>query len=386
MNLELSIVIPCLNESDTLAECIDKALKVIEDNNLSAEIIIADNGSTDNSVEIAKLKNVRVINVSQKGYGWALRGGMDAAEGKFIIMGDADNSYDFSDLMKFVIKLRDGNDMVMGSRFPSGGGEIKKGAMPFLHQYFGNPFFALLARFMFKAQIHDPYCGFRGFTKDLYSQLQLKCTGMEFAIELILKSVIFNKKIAEVPIILYPDGRTAHAPHLKTFRDGWRTLRFFLLLSPFHILFVPGSLLVAISFIMGNILYFHPIVEKSFFYSIDLFLYNSIFFLVGVQILIFWIFAKTFSSVEGLQPRSIYMDKFYNLITIEKGAFVSIVFLVIGVVLGVQSFEPMLGRVANSFQYLNSLKVSILASTSVSLAVQILFASLLISSIGLNRK
>ncbi len=209
---------------------------------------------------------------------------------------------------------------------------------------------------------------------------------MEFAIELILKAVISKKKIAEVPIVLYPDGRTSHAPHLRTFRDGWRTLRFFLLLSPFHILFVPGSLLVTISFIMGNVLYFHPVVENSFFYSIDLFLYNSIFFLVGVQILIFWIFAKTFSSVEGLQPKSVYMDKFYNLITIEKGAFVSIVFLVIGMVLGVQNFEHISGDISNSFQYLNFLKTSILASTSVSLAVQILFASLLISSIGLNRK
>jgi len=301
-------------------------------------------------------------------------------------MGDADNSYDFSDLMKFVVKLRDGNDMVMGSRFPSGGGEIRKGAMPFLHQYFGNPFFALLARIMFKAPIHDPYCGFRGFTKDLYNQLQLKCTGMEFAIELILKSVLFNKKIAEVPVILYPDGRTAHAPHLRTFRDGWRTLRFFLLLSPFYVLLMPGLLLVSISFIMGNILYFHPIIEDSLFYNINIFSYNSIVFLIGVQIIIFWFFAKTFSSVEGLQPKSIYMDKFYNLITIEKGAFVALTFLVIGLTLGIQSFEPISGGFSNYVHYLNSLKVSILASTSVSLAVQILFASLLISSIGLNRK
>jgi len=229
--VELSVVMPCLNEADTLAICIDKALTSMLEHNIKGEVVVADNGSTDGSQEIAISHGARVINVEAKGYGNALMGGIAEARGKFVIMGDADDSYDFLEIPKFVEKLREGYELVQGCRLPSGGGRVMPNAMPFLHRWFGNPMFSILVRRMFWAEIHDVYCGLRGFTKDLYDRLALRCVGMEFATEMIIKSNIYGTRITEVPITLHPDGRKAHKPHLKTFRDGWRTLRFFMVFS-----------------------------------------------------------------------------------------------------------------------------------------------------------
>ena len=248
-DIELSVVMPCLNEADTLAVCIEKAQKAIRENKIAAEIIVADNGSTDDSTDIAQRLSARVVNVSEKGYGSALMGGIAASRGKFIIMGDADDSYDFLEIPKFVEKLREGYDLVQGCRLPGGGGTIKSGAMPFSHRWWGNPMFSLLARFWFNAPINDVYCGLRGFTRAHYDFLDQRCTGMEFATEMIIKSSIYNAKIAEVPITLHPDGRKSHSPHLRTFRDGWRTLRFFLLYSPRWLFFIPGRFLILLGLI-----------------------------------------------------------------------------------------------------------------------------------------
>jgi glycosyltransferase involved in cell wall biosynthesis len=222
---EVSVVMPCLNEADTLETCLAKAQRSLCEHEIAGEIIVADNGSTDGSQAIATRMGARVIHVESKGYGNALMGGIAAARGKFVIMGDADDSYDFLEMPLFVEKLRAGYELVQGCRLPSGGGKVLPGAMPLLHRWWGNPMFSSMTRRMFHAPIHDVYCGMRGFTKEFYYRLNPRCTGMEFATEMIIKASLYGEKIAEVPITLYPDGRKSHAPHLKTFRDGWRTFR-----------------------------------------------------------------------------------------------------------------------------------------------------------------
>jgi glycosyltransferase involved in cell wall biosynthesis len=241
---EVSVVMPCLNEADTLAVCIEKALRALRESKILGEIIVADNGSTDGSPAIAIRSGVRLVHIEAKGYGNALMGGIAAAHGKFIIMGDADDSYDFLEIPRFVEKLREGYDLVQGCRLPAGGGTIMPGAMPMLHRWWGNPMFSFLTRWWFKAPFHDVYCGLRGFRKDFYNRLAQRCTGMEFATEMIIKASLYSARIAEIPITLHPDGRKVHPPHLKTFRDGWRTLRFFLMCSPRWLFLMPGILLI----------------------------------------------------------------------------------------------------------------------------------------------
>src|SRR6266496_3725057 len=247
--IEVSVVIPCLNEQDTLAHCIEKVRKAFREHNIAGEILVADNGSTDLSRTIAEHEGARVVTVKEPGYGSALMGGIAAANGRFIVIGDADDSYDFLELPKIVEKLREGFDLVQGCRLPAGGGSIQPGAMPFLHRWIGNPVFSFLARRWFRAPINDVYCGLRGFTKAMYERLDQRCTGMEFATEMIIKASLRGEKIAEVPITLYPDKRTSHAPHLKTWRDGWRTLRFFLMYSPRWLFLVPGMLVAALGLV-----------------------------------------------------------------------------------------------------------------------------------------
>src|SRR5438445_28151 len=242
--VELSIVMPCLNEAETLASCINKAQGFLHKQGIIGEVIIADNGSTDGSQEIARYCGGRVVPVTPPGYGNALMGGIGAARGKYVIMGDADDSYDFSQLMPFLIKLREGYELVQGCRLPSGGGTVRRRAMPLSHRWLGNPMFSFLARKWFCAPVHDIYCGMRGFTKGLFQRLDQRCTGMEFATEMIIKASLNKERIAEVPITLHPDGRKTRAPHLKTFRDGWRTLRFFLICSPRWLFLMPGLLLI----------------------------------------------------------------------------------------------------------------------------------------------
>ena len=228
MNLELSIVMPCLNEAETLEICIKKAQAFFEKHDVHGEVVIADNGSTDGSQAIAERLNARVVPVAEKGYGNALKGGIKAAKGKYVIMGDADDSYDFSKLELFVEKLREGHDLVMGNRFKGG---VKKGAMPFLHKYLGNPVLSFIGRLFFNIKIGDFHCGLRGFSKEAFHKMKLNTTGMEFASEMIVKSKLNGLTFAEVPTILHPDGRS-RPPHLNTWRDGWRHLRFLLLYSP----------------------------------------------------------------------------------------------------------------------------------------------------------
>jgi glycosyltransferase involved in cell wall biosynthesis len=326
---EVSIVMPCLNEADTLAVCIGKAKRALENGNIHGEIIVADNGSTDSSVEIAKTMGARVVHVETKGYGSALMGGITAARAKFIIMGDADDSYDFGDIGKFIEKLRLGFDLVQGCRLPAGGGKVMRGAMPMLHRWFGNPMFSFLVRRMFFAPIHDVYCGLRGFTRELYRRLDLHCTGMEFATEMIIKSNLHGMKIAEVPIVLYPDGRKSHPPHLKTFRDGWRTLRFFLLYCPRWLFLYPGAFLIALG-VLGYALALPALTIAGVAFDAHTLLFSSLAILLGFQSIVFAILAKAFAIGEHLLPEDPRLNRLFSILTLERCLFGSAVTLGFG--------------------------------------------------------
>jgi glycosyltransferase involved in cell wall biosynthesis len=225
---EVSVVLPCLDEADTVATCVEKAWRALRESGIDGEVLVADNGSRDGSPELAAAAGARVVHVAERGYGHALAAGIAAARGRWVLMGDADDSYDFGELPAFVAKLREGFELVQGCRLPSGGGTILPGAMPPAHRWIGNPFFSLLARRCFGAPVRDVYCGLRAFERELVLRLGQRCTGMEFATEMILLASRAGARMGEVAITLHPDGRRAHPPHLRTLRDGWRTLRLFL--------------------------------------------------------------------------------------------------------------------------------------------------------------
>ena len=245
--IEVSVVMPCLNEAETLEACIVKAQRALQEAHIAGEIVIADNGSTDGSLQIAERLGAKVVNVQAKGYGSALMGGIAAASGQYVVMGDADDSYDFGHIPRFIEELRKGADVVMGNRFRGG---IQKNAMPPLHRYFGNPALTRLGQLFFKSPVGDFYCGLRGFRKDAYERMALRTTGMEFATEMVVKATLLELRIAEVPTTLSPDGRN-RPPHLRTWRDGWRTLRFFLLYSPRWLFLYPGIALMLLGTALG---------------------------------------------------------------------------------------------------------------------------------------
>ena len=316
--IELSVVMPCLNEADTLATCITKAKRAITEAGIEAEIIVADNGSTDGSQEIAERHGARVVPVTNRGYGAALMGGISAARGRYVIMGDADDSYDFAEIPRFMAKLREGYELVQGCRLPSGGGTVVSGAMRPLHRWWGNPMFSAMARLWFRAPIHDIHCGMRGFTRDLFQRLEQRCSGMEFASEMIIKATFSGARIAEVPITLHPDGRQAHPPHLKTFRDGWRHLRFMLLYSPRWLFLIPGALLI----LAGLAAYAVAMPSLSIGGvrpDVHTILVGSLAVLCGYQAILFAIFAKIFAIAEGLLPDDTRIARLGKHVQLEHG-------------------------------------------------------------------
>ena len=299
--IDLTIVMPCLNEAETLAGCIEKARLGIQRSGMRGEILVADNGSKDDSVRIAEKLGARIVHVKEKGYGNALRGGIQAASGKWIIMGDADGSYDFLATDRFVKKFQEGFELVTGCRLPRGGGKILPGAMPFSHRWLGNPLFSRMARHMFAAPVHDVYCGLRGFTRELYNRLDLQCEGMEFATEMIIKASLDGARIAEIPITLHPDGRRTQAPHLRTIRDGWRTLRFFLIFSPRWLFLAPGFVLALLG-LVGYLVALPGLNIGGVTFDAHTLLFSSLAILMGYQSVLFAICAKTFAINEGLLP------------------------------------------------------------------------------------
>ena len=383
--LELSVVMPCLNEADTLAICIEKAQRAIRENNIRGEVVIADNGSTDGSQAIAASLGARVVNVEAKGYGNALMGGISSARGRFVIMGDADDSYDFLEIPKFVNKLREGYQLVQGCRLPAGGGTVMPTAMPFLHRWFGNPMFSILVRQMFWAQINDVYCGLRGFTKELYDGLELRCTGMEFATEMIIKSNIYGTRITEVPITLHPDGRKAHKPHLKTFRDGWRTLRFFLMYSPRWLFMYPGVFLILLG-VIGHALALPGVTAGGVTFDAHTLLFSSLFLLLGYQSILFAIFAKTFAITEGLLPEDKRLNRFYELVNLEKGLIVGGGALLVGIVLLLMAVNQWRLTNFGHLDYAHTMRFVIPGVTLTALGFQTILSGFFISILGMRRK
>jgi len=384
--LEVSVVMPCLNEADTLATCIGKAQQALKENKISGEVIVADNGSSDGSQEIAARLGARVVKVEAKGYGNALMGGIAAARGKFVIMGDADDSYDFREIPRFVEKLRDGYDLVQGCRLPAGGGKVMPGAMPILHRWWGNPMFSIMARSWFRARsIHDVYCGLRGFTKEFYGRLNQRCTGMEFATEMIIKASLFDENIAEVPITLHPDGRKSHAPHLKTFRDGWRTLRFFLMYCPRWLFVIPGALLIVFGLI-GYAMAMPGVRLGGIAFDAHTLLFASLAILCGYQSILFAVFTKTFAIGEGLMPEDPFMTRFYEIIDLERGLIIAGMALLIGFILLIAAVNQWRLADFGALDYVETMRLVVPGVTLTALGFQTVFSSFFVSILGMRRR
>jgi glycosyltransferase involved in cell wall biosynthesis len=388
-SIELSVVMPCLNEADTLEICIHKAQKAVREHSINCEIIVADNGSTDGSLEIAKRNGARVVNVIAKGYGNALMGGIEAANGKYVIMGDADDSYDFLEIPRFVEKLREGYDLVQGCRLPAGKGRVMPGAMPFLHRWLGNPMFSRMVRIWFKAPIHDVYCGLRGFTKSHYQRLNQRCTGMEFATEMIIKSSLYAKeydvKIAEVPITLHPDGRKSHAPHLRTFRDGWRTLRFFLMYSPRWLFLLPGFALIILG-IVGYVLGLRGISFGKATFGLHTVLFGSLAILCGYQAILFAVFTKTFAFREGLMPEDKRLTRFFEIINLERGLIIAVVVFLSGIGLLLYAVNQWGSAGFGGLDYAQTMRYVIPGATLAALGFQSILSGFFVSILGMKRK
>ena len=371
----LSIVMPCLNEAETLETCISKAKGFLQKSGMRGEIIIADNGSTDGSLRLAEKAKVSIVHVAQKGYGSALLGGIEAARGEFVIMGDADDSYDFSDLGGFVEALESGYDLVMGNRFKGG---IRPGAMPFLHRYLGNPVLSWLARLFFKSDIGDFHCGLRGLRRDAILALNLQTTGMEFASEMIVKATLRGLKIKEVPTILYPDGRT-RPPHLRTWSDGWRHLRFLLLYSPRWLFFYPGLALTVLGILISAFLLPGPRRVGNVTLDINTLMYASLLTIVGVQAVLFSLFTTVFGVNAGLLPRDPLTEQFVQRIGLEKGILLSLGMILLGFASSIGALvywsQNLFGEIDPTF----SMRLVIPGAVLFTLGFQALFASFFLS-------
>jgi hypothetical protein len=377
--VDVSVVIPCLNEANSLAICIDKAVDAIRKAGLAGEVVVADNGSIDGSVEIAERHGARVIHVAERGYGAALRAGIAASRGPFLIMGDADDSYDFTEVSRFVEKLREGFDVVMGNRFRGG---IKPGAMPSLHKYFGNPGLTALLNLLFHVGIGDSYCGMRGFTRALYDRLDVRSSGMEFALEMIIKSAQIGARITEIPIILWPDKR-GRAPHLRSFRDGWRSLRFMLLYAPNWLFFLPGALLVAVG--LAIVIWLLPgprTITPRITLDIHTMIFGVIFTLLGAQILSIGAFAKVFSYAERFDRGTVSLKRVLRRVTLETG-------LILGGALLLAGFAGCAWVAwqwaASGFGPLYQVRQILFWSMWLFLGVQVIFASFFLSMLGISR-
>ncbi|PDQ35778.1 MAG: dolichol-P-glucose synthetase [Candidatus Lumbricidophila eiseniae] len=331
-SVELSIVMPCLNEAETLAVCIDKAQEYLQRSGIVGEVIVADNGSTDGSQDIARAHGARVIDVPTKGYGAALMGGIDGARGTYIIMGDADDSYNFANLDPFVERLRAGDELVMGNRFRGG---IAKGAMPPLHKYLGNPVLSWIGRLLFRSPIKDFHCGLRGFNRKSILELHLQTTGMEFASEVVVKATLGGLRVSEVPTTLDKDGRS-RPPHLRSWRDGWRHLRFLLIFSPRWLFLIPGAIGFLFGFIGAGILAFGPVSFQGIGFDLQTQVYLAALTTVGYQAVLFAILIKIYAQHEGYNiPRSRSFDRLEKRISLESGAIVGLILFLIGLAIAI---------------------------------------------------
>jgi hypothetical protein len=380
-DLELTILMPCLNEVETLATCIRKALDYLERSGIKGEVLIADNGSTDGSREIAKAEGARVQPVSARGYGAALIGGIRAARGKYVIMGDADDSYDFSSLDAFVWELREGAQLVMGNRFQGG---IAPGAMPLLHRMLGNPVLSFIGRLFFKIPVGDFHCGLRGFNRDAIRDLELSSPGMEFASEMVVKASLNDLDIREVPTTLSQDGRS-RAPHLRTWRDGWRHLRFLLLHSPKWLFGVPGSTLLGAGLVGIAALIGGPLEIAGIRLDLLTLVASCFSVILGVQLLTFSLLTRVYAGEFGVLPKSKHLDRILPFLTLERQLQLAAVLCLVGLAGAGAAFS---GWAASGFGDIvgnSTLRWFSLSLTSVAISVQLAAAAFLASFIRLPK-
>lgn len=381
--VELSIVMPCLNEAETLETCIRKAAGYLERSGVAGEIVIADNGSTDGSQKIAESLGARVVPVAAKGYGSALMGGIEAARGEFVIMGDADDSYDFSNLDPFVERLRAGDELVMGNRFRGG---IEPGAMPPLHKYLGNPVLSFIGRLFFPSEIRDFHCGLRGFRRDSILRIGLITTGMEFASEVVVKSTLQGLRISEVPTTLKKDGRS-RPPHLRSWRDGWRHLRFLLLFSPRWLFLYPGIVATVIGLLGSLALAFGPISVGAVGLDVSTQVYLSAVTVVGYQAVLFALLTKLYARHEGFYlPRSARFERVADRVSLESGAIVGVLLFLIGLLTGVVQFAVWAGSGFGPQDPVDTVRLAVPGALLMMLGVQTVMSGMFLGILTIDVK
>ncbi|MBW2444532.1 MAG: glycosyltransferase family 2 protein [Deltaproteobacteria bacterium] len=380
--VEVSFVMPCLDEAETLAACIRAARGCIDRNGLDAEVVIADNGSTDGSQEIARAEGARVVDIPERGYGAALIGGFEAARGEFLIMGDADMSYDFGEAMPMVEALRAGADLVMGSRFK---GRIEPGAMPPLHRWLGNPVLSFLGRFLFKTEISDFHCGLRAFTKKTFRAMNLRTTGMELASEIVVKAATAKLRIAEVPVTLRPDGRS-RSPHLRTWRDGWRHLRFLLTLSPRYTLFLPGFALFLAGAALLAALARGPLSVGDAVLDVHTMLVGSLFMIVGFQTITVAFVARIYAVEEEIGPPAPWLEKSFEVFTLERGLLGGLLVTAVGIFLIARLALEWAGGGFGPLDSSVTLRPMVFGSTLAAIGIQTVLMSFVYSMLGIKRR
>ena len=375
---------PCLNEAETIARCIEKARRGLERAEVTGEILVADNGSTDGSQAIAEKLGARVVPVSEKGYGHALRGGIEAARGEWILMGDADDSYDFSQADRFVEKFKQGDELIMGCRLPAGGGVILPGAMPWKNRWIGNPVLTAIGRLFFKCPVHDFHSGLRGLTKSAYCKMELQTIGMEFASEMAIKGTLKQLKISEVPVTLHKDGRS-RPPHLKPWRDGWRHLRFMLIYSPRWLFLAPGLFLSVFGLLLSAVLAVRGLQIGNIHLNVGTLMMSSMSVVVGFQLVAFAFYTKTFAIAEGLLPADPKLTRLFKIFTLEKGIAIGLLLLLLGLAMFLRALwlwqQVHFGLLPSTEENLRRL---IPAATLILLGVQTVFSSFFMSVLGLK--
>jgi glycosyltransferase involved in cell wall biosynthesis len=381
-DLTVTILMPCLNEAETLAFCVRQAVTALRDNNVEGEVVVADNGSTDGSQKIATDEGARVVNVPTRGYGAALIAGIEAARGKYVLMADADASYHFEHLPRFLPKLDEGYDLVMGNRFS---GSIEPGAMPPLHRYLGNPVLSSIGRIFFRIPVRDFHCGLRAFRRDPILALNLRTTGMEFASEMVVKSSLAGLRMTEVPTTLSPDGRS-RPPHLRSWRDGWRHLRFLLLFSPRWLFLIPGVVTFFVGVLLSLWLIPGPQTVGRWTFDVDTLTYALGLVLIGAHISVFAVSARVFGTQEGFLPPNPKFERIFNYINLEVGLLFGAAFLLLGIGILGYALHIWHGAGFGNLSPQRMLRLTLPSATCFMLGVEAIFGSFFLSLLGMNRR
>jgi glycosyltransferase involved in cell wall biosynthesis len=380
--IELSIVMPCLNERNTVGLCVRKAMAALHEADITGEVIVADNGSTDGSVELARAEGARVIQIKEKGYGSALKGGILASRGEYVLMADSDDSYDFGHAGRFVNQLRAGSDLVMGNRFRGG---ISEQAMPFLHRYLGNPVLSGIGRLFFGSPCRDFHCGIRGFRRESFLRMDVRSNGMEFASEMVVKATLLQMRVSEVPTTLHPDGRSG-PPHLQTWRDGWRHLRFLLMYSPRWLFLYPGILLMLVGLAGCVLLLPGPRVFHGIGFDVHTLLYAFAAIVLGFQLISFATFTKVFAVTEGLLPEDPRLKRVFGWVTLETGLVIGGLLICLGIGGTLFAVSDWAKESFGELDPQHTLRIVMPAVFAITLGVEIIFSSFFLSILELKRR